>query len=250
MNIETILLYWNNPSIYKELEICDYIICIQTLALDINKINNPFQRIIILNTEQYTRKKWFYYHILFHLKNGFRVLDYQRGNILFMNQQTHYKFQKQFLYLPPLYNPEDEEYLCNKKSKNVCFLGGGSEYRNKILSTLKSIDYIQDFGTVRDKKLSQYKVLLNIHADPSNQILETIRCYRYIFHGILVVSQQTSYKDDPEIDELIYFCDDDEIQKKIEDILINYSSIKFKSKEFFIEWSKKKVQEFIDLLTK
>jgi hypothetical protein len=252
------LIYTDDPEIYQKIEKSDYIICIQILHLDINKIKDGKKRIIIFNTEQNSRKTAYYEHILDALNSGYTIMDYHLGNIDYINHETNNLYKNKILYLPYLYCPKDQILLNSKKSKDVCFVGTITEDRLKMIEQLKksfSIDVIQDFGESRDLKMSKYKIILNLNADPTYQVFETIRCYRCVFNKILVVSQQKEYKENNEIDSLCYFSSDENIPQTIKLLLDHYDKIilnkyKNKSNEFFKNWSMDQMEKFIHSLKK
>lgn len=246
------LFFVEDISLYQKVETYDYIINVQTLLLDINKIKNVYDRVIIFNTEQNTRNTYYLEHVLSMLKMGFTLMDYHLGNIELMNKMTNYQYKDKILYLPPLYCPDDKLYH-PIKTKDICFVGTLTDYRQKMLKRLEKrfkIDVIQDFGEIRDKKISEYKIILNLHADLDYQVFETIRCYRCVFNKILVISQQKLVKENSEIESFCYFSNDDNLERTIDLILCNYDKIiseKYKNKDidYFREWSKKKIENFL-----
>jgi hypothetical protein len=250
------LFFQEDESLYQKIESYDFIINVQTLLLDVNKIKNVFKRVIIFNTEQNTRNTYYLEHILNMMKMGFKIMDYHLGNIELMNKMTNHQYKDKILYLPPLYCPDDKLYE-SKKSKDICFVGTLTDYRQKLLKRLGkrfNIDTIQDFGEIRDKNMSKYKILLNLHADPDYQVFETIRCYRCVFNKILVISQQKLIKENSEIESFCYFSNDDNLERTIDLILSNYDKIiseKYKNIDidYFRDWSKKKMENFIKIVS-
>ena len=256
-SVQSQLIFDEDPKLYELIDSMDYIINVQMLLLDIQKVKNPFQKIIIFNTEQNTRKNSVYLeHVLELIKIGFKVMDYHFGNIKLMNEITEFKYKDKIFYLPALYNPNDKHLYNSLKTKDMCFVGTITEYRSKFLNKLSkkfNIDVIEDFGQIRDKKMSDYRIILNLHADVEYQVFETIRCYRCVFNKILVVSQQKKYKENSPIENFCYFTSDENLEKTLELVLNNYEMImdqKYKNhdKAFFMDWSKNKMLEFIQSL--
>ena len=246
------IIFHDDPKIYEKIEKSDLNICIQMLLVDEHKVTNPKKRLMIFNTEQYTRKTYYYNHILNLLLNGYYILDYQSGNMLFMNNETNGKFESQIFYLPYLYCSVDKILMKKKRTKDVCFVGTVTQYRYDILNELRkeiNIDIINDFGDRRDNRLSEYKIILNLSADPSYQVFETIRCYRCIFNKILVVSDEKLYKENNKIDSMVIFSDTSKLLETLKYTLENYNKIlkeKYEVKESeFISWSDGYFKNFI-----
>jgi hypothetical protein len=198
--------------------------------------------VIVLNTEQNSRKTVYYHQLLDVLQKGFKVLDFHKGNMDCLNQHTNHVYQKQLLYLPCLYNPEDT-ILDQPFTKKICFIGTMTDYRKKILSSFPFVDVIQEFGEPRDQKLGQYKILLNLSANENYQVFETIRCYRCLYHGIQVISQEKKWKDQTPIENLVHFTSDQDLLSTIQ----NLSSKSFPKLDpsIFHSWSLLYIQTFI-----
>ena len=252
-DIQHDIIFHDDPKIYEKIEKADLNICIQMLLLDDQKVTNPKKRIMIFNTEQYTRKTYYYNHILSLLNNGYNILDYQSGNMLFMNKETNGKFDSQMFYLPYLYCNVDKILMKKKRTKDICFVGTVTQYRYDILNELRKeiqIDILNDFGDRRDNRLSDYKIVLNLSADPSYQVFETIRCYRCIFNKILVVSDEKLYKENNKIDSMCMFVDKSKLLEMLKYTLENYNKIlkeKYDLKENeFISWSDEQFKNFLE----
>jgi hypothetical protein len=255
-DIKSKLVFEDEGDLYEKIEDSNFIICVQLLLLDTNKVRDNIKRIIILNLEQNTRKTYYYQHVLNLLQKGYLILDYHLGNIDFMNKETNGLYQKQILYLPYLYCSKDKILSKKKRSKDVCFVGTITQYRYDLLNELRkevNVDVITNFGDQRDNILSDYKIILNLHADESYQVFETIRCYRCIFNHILVISEDKKYKENNMIDELCIFSDRKNIVSTIKNTLVNYHKIskeKFNGNKdkVFISWSEDKMKIFLERL--
>ena len=60
-----------------------------------------------------------------------------------------------------------------------------------------NIDYIQGFGAERDIKIGKSRILLNIHLQKEWKIYESLRCERWRFAGMPIVSE-TCFSYSPE----------------------------------------------------
>lgn len=255
-DIKNKLVFDDDKDLYQKIDDSDFIISVQLLLLDSVKVRDIMKRVIILNLEQNTRKTYYYQHILNLIQRGYFIVDYHLGNIDFMNKETNGVYEKQILYLPYLYCSRDKILSKKKRSKDVCFVGTVTQYRYNLLNEIRkdvNVDVITNFGDQRDNILSDYKIILNLHADESYQVFETIRCYRCIFNHILVISEDKKYKENNIVDEMCIFSDRKDIVSRIKNTLENYHKIskeKYdgnKDKEF-ISWSEDKMRGFIERL--
>jgi hypothetical protein len=250
------LLFSHDSELYQKLEKSDLIICVQMLLIDAGKIDGAKKRIMILNTEQNTRKNYFYQNILNLLESGYNILDYHVGNMEFMNRETNGIFEKQMFYLPYLYCSRDKILFKKKRKKDICFIGTLTQYRYDFLNELAKevkIDVINDFGDRRDEILSDYKIILNLTAFENYQVFETIRCYRCIFNEILVVSEEKEYKENNFVNDMCIFSDRKNLCKTLKDVLNHYDEmIKERycggKEKDFISWSDERFREFLEHL--
>ncbi len=101
-----------------------------------------------------------------------------------------------------------------------------SEKRRKIINDLQSygicVDEISGFRDLRDSKLFQYKILINIHYDDDYKIFEEMRCNRCIFNKMIVLSETSLYDDFHILKKHILVTDYNNIVDKVRDILRNY----------------------------
>ena len=257
-DIQHDIIFHDDGSLYEKIDKSDFIICIQMLLLESSKVSNILKRVMIFNTEQNTRKTYYYQHILSLLQNGYHILDYHLGNIEFMNTETKGVYEKQIFYLPYLYCSADKILLKKKRIKDVCFIGTITQYRYDLINEIRkevNVDVIRDFGDRRDQILSDYKIILNLNADETYQVFETIRCYRCVFNHILVISEEKKYKENNMIDDMCIFSDRKNLVSLIKSTLENYNKTmkeKYsgnKDKEF-ISWSEEKFKLFLEQLNK
>ncbi len=180
---------------------------------------NNHYKLGIFNTEQLSRKG--YAHMINNLDPYFYRVDYSEINLLVVAIELNHKK----IYLP--YQIHQREIKNLPKIYDVCMIYPyKSEKRHKIINDLQSIgihvDEISGFGDLRDNKLFQYKVLINVHYDNDYQIFEEMRCNRCIFNKMIVVSETSLYDDFHILKKHILVCDYDKIVNKVKDIIINY----------------------------
>ncbi len=202
------------------------------LSIDIERLSGKI--IYLLNTEQNTKKmsvKMFYKNLNLKvdlLNKGVKFLDYSLMNINYYKDNI--KSYSKSYYIPYQFNDKEvldlQDKLEQKKVYDVAFCSVNSERREYIFNELekngiKCINVI-GWGSKRDKLIAKAKILINIHKHNDFNIYETIRCDRWIFSKMLVVTEN-SYNDElNDIKELLIIEIYDNIVNKIIDIVNNY----------------------------
>jgi hypothetical protein len=76
---------------------------------------------------------------------------------------------------------------------DVACVGTVTVHRIRLIEALTKrgirIDFIQGFGEERDRRTGACKVLLNLHAGPTYEMYEPIRCERWRHAGLPIVSE-------------------------------------------------------------
>jgi hypothetical protein len=123
-----------------------------------------------------------------------------------------------------------KEYLKCEKKFDVVLVGHMSDKRKKICTELENrgiktlcIDSI--FDEKRDKLIAQGKILLNIHYANNYNIYEHFRCDRWIFSGMIVVSEKSTNYEMLDIASVVYFENYDNLVAKVIEILDNYPRV-------------------------
>jgi glycosyltransferase involved in cell wall biosynthesis len=123
------------------------------------------------------------------IKRASTIFDYSESNIKLTGKGT---------YLPYTERPQETEklrgYLDVPKEFDVVVVGSHSERRKKIVEDLRSqflrVDWITNlFGDERDKRIGKAYILLNIHYSDSYQEFESIRCNRWKWAGMRILSE-------------------------------------------------------------
>jgi glycosyltransferase involved in cell wall biosynthesis len=124
------------------------------------------------------------------VKKTTTVYDISKDNI---------RISKKGTFLPYVENPEETEklkvLLQAEKLYDIAVIGAQSEHRNTYVNTLRQagfkVDYLNNiFGEDRDKKIGQCSVLFNVHSNKGLGIYESLRCERWKFAGMPVLSEE------------------------------------------------------------
>lgn len=211
----TLLLY-NNNSIFLEENV--YYLAIRRLPFTLRSpdpvhFKNSFQHIGLipqhrwpllpvnskigfLNTEHYTDTNTLNY-IKSRLLSDIDIFDYSQDNCKIMGKGIH---------LPYKESPEEtsklQEFMKLPKRYHVCIVGNKSERRVHLVDTLRErgfkVRYLTNsFGDKRDRQIGMSHILLNIHLHDEWKIYESIRCERWRFAGMKIISE-TSFSPHPD----------------------------------------------------
>jgi glycosyltransferase involved in cell wall biosynthesis len=121
------------------------------------------------------------------------IFDYSEANITLSGKGT---------YLPYKERSEETEklrkYLDVPKEFDVVVVGTHSERRKAIINSLKSqhlrVDWITDlFGEERDKRIGKSHILLNLHYSDSYQVFESVRCNRWKWAGMRILTEPCTH---------------------------------------------------------
>ena len=123
-----------------------------------------------------------------YVKEGIEVFDFSYGNIKISHTGEH---------LPYIENPEEteklKEFMKAPKKYNIAVIGTPTTYRTEFITSLRKvgfiINYICEFGDARDKQIGECSILLNLHALKDYSVYETVRCERWRFAGMQIVSE-------------------------------------------------------------
>ncbi len=181
-----------------------YIFC-QSIEADL--IDCSFNK-VLLNTEQMTilaRNTLMQNYISQNIK----LIDYSIENQFILKNNS--------IYIPYQYDKNEIDmlkklYSETPKTYDIAFTGATSERRTQILNELINKGYsvlnITDWGTTRDELIASCKVLINIHYGDDYQVYESIRCDRWSFALMPVISEDSVYTEhlDMKKHELVTFC--------------------------------------------
>jgi hypothetical protein len=153
-------------------------------------------KIGFLNTEHYTDPVTLQY-VKTYLLSDMDIFDYSKDNCKIMGKGTHLPYKERAEETSKL-----QEFMKLPKRYHVCIVGNTSERRKAVVEKLREQGYkvrylTNSFGDKRDRQIGMSHLLLNIHLHDEWKIYESIRCERWRFAGMKIVSE-TSFSPDPE----------------------------------------------------
>ena len=122
------------------------------------------------------------------IKDGIEIYDYSRDNIRISGKGT---------YLPYKENPAEtaklKSFMNVKKEYLVATVGNMSNRRTDIIKNIVSngimVKQVSGWEDDRDREIGKAHILLNIHHSDTYNIYEAIRCERWRFAGMPIVSE-------------------------------------------------------------
>lgn len=201
-------------------------------SIDVNLMSKKFNKLVI-NTEQLTRSIWSQV-INNHFRNNITVLDYGPENIEIMQQiNPNPQPTGSHFYLPYLYEESEISQLRNYYTKStklydVAYCGALSDRRKNILDKLRELGLgvlnVEGFGKHRDILIASCKVLINIHYAADYDVYESIRCDRWAFASMPVISEDSINSDSLDVNKhnLIFFSSYDELPQFTVDFIRNF----------------------------
>uniref|UniRef100_A0A6C0B134 Glycosyltransferase 2-like domain-containing protein n=1 Tax=viral metagenome TaxID=1070528 RepID=A0A6C0B134_9ZZZZ len=174
---EVVLYDSNTPKFTENI----YYLCVRRVPFELLPAEC---KIGFLNTEQLCiPSKLAEYNT--YLRDDVEVFDYSQANIT--DKGT---------YLPYNEVASETEFLKTcivpDKKFNIAVIGTPTPYRMKIIQEIQAagytVDFINEFDEPRDKRVGQCSVLLNLHADKEYTIYESVRCERWRFAGMPIIT--------------------------------------------------------------
>ncbi len=151
------------------------------------------------------------------------IIDYSEINNNFIKNSVLLRYQ---------YCPEEISKLscsaASDKIYDIAFVGSLSSRRAKILTELRKSGYqvnvVKGWQKERDQEIIKSKILLNIHYAEDYTIYEAIRCDRFLFSGMIVVTETSISQDSIDINNLLIIEDYHNLVSKVKDVIKNYPS--------------------------
>jgi glycosyltransferase involved in cell wall biosynthesis len=145
-------------------------------------------KIGFVNTEQLSDPKKYEEYKTF-ARDNIEIFDFSYENI---------KISKKGEHLPYIEDPAEteklKEFIKAPKKFNIAIIGTPTTHRIDFITTLRkagfTINFICEFGDTRDKQVGECSVLLNLHALKDYSIYETVRCERWRFAGMHIISEE------------------------------------------------------------
>lgn len=178
-------------------------------------MSKPFNKIVV-NTEQMTDPHK-YAVIKAHLDNKIMVIDYSLENIGVMKHYLGDSIDNVLHFLPYQYRDEEINLLrdCYKNTKkiyDIAFCGHPSDRRKVVLDTLRGLGFkilqISAWDKHRDLMIASCKILINIHVYDMCNVYESLRCDRWAFAYMPIVSEDSVLYNELDVKRhnLISFC--------------------------------------------
>jgi glycosyltransferase involved in cell wall biosynthesis len=129
-----------------------------------------------------------------YIKDDIEIFDYSESNIKISGKGT---------FLPYKEVPEETEklkkFLEIRKQYDVVVIGTISERRKKIIDDLRKhelrVNFITElYDDERDQEIAKAHILLNLHFSDKYTEYETVRCDRWRFAGMKVITEECSGK--------------------------------------------------------
>jgi len=211
-NIEISELQYNlGPNKNKKIIFCGNVHTVNKILL-----KYEYNEFYYLNIEQMSHES--YYKLVRTLYPNIKIIDYSEENIPFF----HNIYKKIYL-LPPIFKETN-----NLKKEIDIISFSNNEYRNNILEEVKNDFNIQSldniFGNERDNIFKKSKIYINIHSSEKHKTMELIRIINLLRNKVIVLSQNSIYKDLLYVkNSIIIFNDIEQLKFLLNDILNNYN---------------------------
>ena len=182
-------------------------------------------RKVLINTEQLTRPEY-KDSCVNYLKSKCPIYDYSpENNSIMKNKLTYFPYQyydEEVNKLKDLINNEEKKY-------DIAFCGLPSVRRtdiiNKLIEKGITVNGISSlWGVQRDKAIASCKILLNIHCNETYNVYETIRCDRWVFAGLPIISEDSIASDKLDVNNVIIFTKYDKLVDTVIEALKNYDT--------------------------
>jgi hypothetical protein len=199
-------------------------------------------RFIYLNVEMLTEQnRW--QNIYNIIQKGIRIADYSLSNIAFIKDRLiklNHDYPHTILHFPYQYNIKETVFLENKSKvydydigvinalpqKSDCVNSSLLYKRSILFEKLQEMKIncinILGWGQERDDIIRHCKIILNVHHFDCYTIFEHIRCDRLIFANKIVISENSLYSEDLDIDMFIIWKKYDDIIDYAKHVLDNF----------------------------
>ena len=157
------------------------------------------------------------------------VIDYSMPNVFHVKEGgKNDDFSKKHIYIAPSFMKTKIENRERTIQSLTTFSNVKQPRRKELLETIRksNLDHTNItncFGThVLQELLQNTKVLINIHQFPSRNTFEELRCLPALQNGVIVISEKSPLNHLIPYNDLIIWCDYDNIVEKTKEVLENY----------------------------
>ena len=206
------------------------IIFIRKIPIKVQQLSIDKKKLYFINTEQLSRSN-FENNLSDIINHGINIIDYSLINIKFLNKNNKNIINKPIYYIPYQFNRLEYDILNSelkqKKIYDISICSNNSTRRNYIFTELQKkglvcVD-VKDWGYQRDNIIAQSKVLINIHKEDDFKIYESMRCDRWIFAKMLVITENSYNEESNDLKDLLIIEKYDHLVDKIVDVINNYN---------------------------
>lgn len=187
-------------------------------------LDQKFRKMII-NTEQLTIPSN-YREMISYKDRKIPIIEYAWENWVMLNKLS--------IYLPYQYDEEEITrlrlyYQKYPKTHQIAFCGHLTYRRKEILDKLisRNISILlinnSHWDDTRDRQIASCWMLLNIHQSSQHQIYESMRCDRWAFAGMPVISENSIKSDSLDVAQhhLVHFCPYDKLVDEVVQMIKN-----------------------------
>jgi hypothetical protein len=159
------------------------------------------------------------------------IIDYSNPNIYNVKSSGYYDdFSHKHIYISPSIYQSTYIKMENRKiSSLTTFINVNEPRRHKLLENIKNYDQFNNININNcfDKNdienlYRDTKVIINIHQTPHHDTFEELRCLPALQNGVIIVAEKSPLNNLIPYNDLIIWCEYDDIINKVKDILDNY----------------------------
>lgn len=209
-------------NVYKDI---DYIIIFQY----INNYPDFYEefknfKLLLINTEQTTNPNKRINDTVQYLKehNNYKLIDYNKENFRYfskyISEKNYFVLEPNYSFIKNIHEKNIDIGIYNRETnhdKNII-----SKYLSKVIG--KTNNMRGKFNKKRLDFISRCKIFINIHAGRKYLIGETHRLNELISHKCIVISQRCLDEKLMKLSNFIIFCDNENLEDKINEVLENY----------------------------
>ena len=159
------------------------------------------------------------------------IIDYSNPNIYNVKSSGYYDdFSHKHIYISPsIYETTYIKMENRKISSLTTFINVNEPRRHKLLENIKNNNHFNhiNINNCFDKNdienlYRDTKVIINIHQTPHHDTFEELRCLPALQNGVIIVAEKSPLNHLIPYNELIIWCEYDDIINKVKDVLDNY----------------------------
>jgi len=194
-----------------------------------NEYNNPIGVIYFNMNDKYTVR----IHNYDRIKLNDIVIDYSLPNIYNVKSSNQFlEFESKHIYIAPCIYEDIYISIYNRNINTLTtFIHIDTQERPRRKSLLDifnkaKTDHVNISNCFDKKNLQDIyrntKILINIHQTDYHDTFEELRCLPALFNGVIVISETSPLHKLVPYNELIIWCEYDNIFEKTKEVLNNY----------------------------